>query len=195
MNNKFNYPIKYAVLELKEKGGWLEKYEEITQGFIASKCYVVESDVLYDNEGQSKLVHKVVFPFNDFGKFKQSLSGGIHDIGIANIPAYDFYNNPYPVTVVDQLFEKFEEAKERANEKNEEYKLNLINKVSVNTPGWEIQFELLKQNYDKTVALCNLFEQLAIEKSKDMIITSEKKDEYVKVLKPLRDIRQQEKGE
>ena len=52
-----NYPIKYAVLELKSRGGWLVGFRDITQGFIASKCYVVETNIVYHQDGGNSITH------------------------------------------------------------------------------------------------------------------------------------------
>ena len=76
MNDNINYPVKYAVLEIKEIGGWAVWFENVTLGFIASKCYVIESNILYDVNGNSQVIHKVVFPFNNIEKFKSSLKNG-----------------------------------------------------------------------------------------------------------------------
>ena len=70
MNKELNYPVKYAVLELKEVGGYSQGWEDITKGFIASKCFVVESKVKYLSDGSSKVSHKVVFPHKDYKTFK-----------------------------------------------------------------------------------------------------------------------------
>ena len=35
------FPIKYAVEELKVDGGYVYDYNDITKGFIVSKCYVL----------------------------------------------------------------------------------------------------------------------------------------------------------
>ena len=50
----------------------------------------------------------------------------------------------------------------------------------------ECQYELLKQDFEKKAKLCNLFEQIVLEKTNDMRITNEKEDSYVKVLKPFK---------
>ena len=63
MKEKVNFPIKYAVLELTQSGGWMVDYKDITKGFIVSKCYVIEDNIIYDSDGNSKIVHKVFFPF------------------------------------------------------------------------------------------------------------------------------------
>ena len=49
-----NFPIKYAILELKEKGGYITNYEYIVRGYIVSKCWVVESSIKYFSDGDSE---------------------------------------------------------------------------------------------------------------------------------------------
>ena len=61
MSRELNYPIKYAVLELKEKGGYLVGYKGITQGFIVSKCYVIRSNRAYNSDG-SKIFRSLKNP-------------------------------------------------------------------------------------------------------------------------------------
>ena len=186
MNNQYNYPVKYALLEIKEKGGWNDGYEESTQGFIASKCYVLESDIVYNSDGSSNLIHKVVFPYDNYSIFKESLSGGIHDLGVANTPSYDVHNNPFPVTIVDEIYDTYETAQEASKEKNEELKASILSKISTDDAGWIFKYEVLKNNYDKKIAINALFEELITEKTKDMVTTLEQKDLFVKTLRPIK---------
>ncbi len=184
MNNIINnYPIKYAVLEVQEKGGWAVGYEDVTKGFIASKCFVVETKVVYGKDGKSKVINKVVFPYEDYSFFEHSLSRGIKNLGIMNSINYDANNNPYPSHIVNELYETFDEAKEKANKCNEDYKVNLINRVSFSEPSWQYQYELLKNDFDKTSSLCNLFEQLIESKTRLLEISKEEKG-FIKILKP-----------
>ena len=47
------YPIKYAILELKVDGGPIHGYEEITKGFIVSKCFVLAEGLKYTSVGKT----------------------------------------------------------------------------------------------------------------------------------------------
>lgn len=91
MNKEINYPIKYTILELKERGGYLVGYEDITQGFVVSKCYVIESSIAYNADGSNKIIHKVVFPFQNIESFKISLRNGMQNIGNAEISRHNIY--------------------------------------------------------------------------------------------------------
>lgn len=191
MSKKINYPIKYAVLELKEKGGWLVGYEDITQGFIVSKCYVVESNIIYNADGSYKITHKVVFPFTDIASLRISLMNGCqNNIGEKNIPSYDACNKPYPINEVADLFDSYEEAKIIADEKNEGLKHNLILKVSISDSNWKEKYETLKSEFNQRLKLCNFFEQLVLEATERMELseqlTSEKQEPFVRILKPIK---------
>ena len=181
------YPIKYAVLELKERGGWSCNYAYITQGFIVSKCYVVESNIVYHSDGSNSITHKVVFPFEDISCFKNSLRYGRSNIGDKQVPSYDACDRPYPINIVDELFDSYEESKKVAEDKNEEYRCNLVMEVSVLQPDWKEQFEELKKDFDKRLDVCYLFEELVSKKTTDMEISdqlvNEDDKQVVRVLK------------
>ena len=69
----YDLPVKYAVLELKELGGWLENYNNVSRGFIVSKCYLKKSSIEYFGYGMKEEKYDVIFPFTDFLEFKTSL--------------------------------------------------------------------------------------------------------------------------
>ena len=194
MNKEINYPIKYAVLELKEKGGWSVGYKDITQGFIVSKCYVIESNVVYHSDGSYEIIHKVVFPFSDIEMFKNSLRNGRKNIGKPEIPKYDACDMIYPINIVTALFDSYEQARVMATYKNKEYKDNLIFKtpdfLSNNflNSNWKEQLNNLEQGFLQNLDVCNLFEQLILEATKDMDISEETFEDRnaVKVLKPVK---------
>ena len=192
MNREINYPIKYAVLELKERGGFLVGYQDITQGFIASKCYVVGSSIKYKKDGSCEISHSVVFPFKDIEMFKNSLRNGRRNISEKVIPKYNACDNIYPVDIVSNLFDSYEKAKMDAINKNEEFKSNLV----METPAfWSAnfldsdlkkQYESLIQKFNQNLEICNIFEELVSEATLDMEISRDKSNEreFVRILKP-----------
>ena len=196
MNKEINYPIKYAVLELKEKGGYLVGYEDITQGFIASKCYVVESNIIYNSDGSNKVIHKVVFPFQDIECFKISLRNSRQNIGNPEVPRYDACGRIYPINIVTDLFDSYESAKVAAIERNEEYIRNSLSKIPAPSPAtlpivnWQKYYEESKQKFENGLEICNLFEQLILTATEDMDISEEvitdKQKTFVKTLRPIK---------
>lgn len=190
MNREINYPIKYAILELKKIGGLSVGYENITQGFIVSKCYVVESNVTYHSDGKSEITHKVVFPFENISYFESSLMYGEQNIGEKRIPSYDTCLRPYPINIVTDLFDTYEEAKIIAEKKNGECRRSLIHKVTIGNSNWKEKFEELQQEFEQKLKLCNLFEKLVLEATEDMNITEQlsgdEQKPIVRVLKPKR---------
>lgn len=168
---QFNYPIKYAVLELKEKGGWTTGYKEITQGFIVSKCFVVESAIKYLSNGDSKIIHKVVFPFKDISLFRLVQQRGTSHDTRKTIPSYNACGNPYPVDNVSDLFDKYDEAQAIALQNNEELRRGLTLKVSVSDPNWKAKLEELEKAHDEKLNNCIQFEHFISEQTSDMEIT------------------------
>lgn len=162
MSKELHQPIKYAVLELKEKGGYLVGYKDITQGFIVSKCYVIGSNRVYNSDGSKNLTHTVVFPFKDISYFKDSFRNNFQNIGDKNVPSYDGPNDSYLTDVVAELFDSYETAKVDTEQKNEEYKQNLYLKE---------QSEILTSEFKQSLELCYLFEQLVLDATEDMKIT------------------------
>lgn len=158
MSKEIQLPIKYAVLELKEKGG----YKDITRGFIVSKCYVMESNVIHNPDGSKKRIYKVAFPFNDIAYLKDSLKNGAKNIGNKNVLSYDGDNVSHSVDEVTDLFDVYETAKVTAEQKNKEYEQNL---------NRDEQLGILKQDFEQNLEFCYLFEQLVLEETKDMKIT------------------------
>ena len=173
MEKENKYPIKYAVLELKEKGGYLVGYKDIARGNIVSKCYVLESTIRYTSDGGSNLFHIVVFPFSNLETFKRSLRNQSQYIGEKTIPRYDFDNDPYKATVVSELFDTYEEAKEKAQAQNEKMKSQTILEISYHTSGPNLTQAIAdyEQEFTKHLAICQSFEELALLKTEDMNIT------------------------
>ena len=72
MGKFLNYPIKYAVQELKINKGYDSNYEDVTFGFVVSKCYVISQNIKYNADGTSAQTYDVLFPYGDIHTFKYS---------------------------------------------------------------------------------------------------------------------------
>ena len=173
MKEDFKYPIKYAVQELKQRGGWSVGYKNITQGFIVSKCYVVGSNIKYFADGSYKINHKVVFPFDDIEGLKISLRHGRNYIGDENFPAYDACDRPRTTTVVNSLFDSYADAKVVAELKNEEYKRDLILEISILDSDWKEKYNKLLDDFDERLRIANIFEKLTLCQTEDLIVTED----------------------
>ena len=183
MNKELNYPVKYAVLELKEVGGYSQGWEDITRGFIVSKCFVVESKVKYLSDGSSKVAHKVVFPHKDYKTFKVSLrTRNIVQLEERITPQYNAISEPYPVDIVTDLFDTYEEAKEDAKVKNKELYRSLTCHLDVEYLVKNL--DRINQEYASEMELCNLFEKASLEETKNMAISYDR--EIDKTIKKLR---------
>ena len=163
---KLDYPIKYAVLEVKENGEFIDSYDTLVKGYIVSKCYVLRSTLDYLDNGNITIKHDVVFPYKDITYFKYSSPYG--GLGYRNIPLYDLSGEPYPVNTVYDLFDSYEEAKELANLKNKE----LLDKILSLDGLTDEAIELIGEDYSKNLEECNEFESAILKETEDMELNS-----------------------
>lgn len=171
MSKELKYPIKYAVLELKEQGGWLVGYKDITQGFIVSKCYVVGSEIKYYSNGKNDTIHKVVFPFKNISDYRLSLQRGTTYRNYETVPSYDACGNHCPVDIVSTLFDNYEEAHEIAFKKNKEMERNLILNVSLSNENEKEKYEKLKMDFLANLNVCHKFEELILSQTENMNVS------------------------
>lgn len=162
MKDYNDYPIRYAVLELRKKGGWAVDYEYVTQGYIASKCYVVGSKLFYGGK-ESRIESNVIFPYEDIDLFKKTSS-----LGEKQIPTYTSSGELANMRTVSKVYETFEEAKEAAEKENENYKDSLLYKIDVSREGWKIELDKLKEDFERNLNICYSFEEKALECTKDL---------------------------
>ncbi len=177
MKKELNYPIKYAVLELKEKGGWSVGYADVTQGFIASKCYVIESSTVYYADGSNKKIYKVVFPFSDIGEFKKTIAKGSPNVGKAEAPRVAASGSICPISIVTDLFDTYDSAKEAAEEKNDDYRRHLSVQQNVPINYYMASIDMFRNalvhEFDSTLEICKFFEQEVLLATDDMPISEE----------------------
>ena len=188
MSKDNNFPIKYAILELKEKGGYITNYEDIVRGYIVSKCWLVESSIKYFSNGNSKFSHKVIFPYKDLDILKTSLRNDVEYIGERVTINYDFNYNPYPVDVVSELFDSYEDAKIIAEEKNRIMKNNIASKIyfSVLDPRFKQTLCDYENEFAIQLSICQLFEKLSLLETEDMTIEEDiSQDKGLQLLKKL----------
>ena len=166
MEKELNYPIKYAIQELTIQGGFTQNYEEITLGFIVSKCYVINQNIKYLQNGTFETIYKVVFPYKDIDSFRYSLSGHHHYNEEPSIPKYNYCRECTNSNKVSELFDTYEEASLQAEIFNQE-KRKKINFCNINA-----YTELVKQ-HNKDLEICKQFEQLINELQTNMTITKD----------------------
>ena len=160
MNESIKYPQKYAVLEVKEKGGWAAGYEEETLGYIPSKCYLVETTTRYKADGNQRTIHNVVFPYKNISQFRRTSSQEIEDLGEPEEPRYHFYYQLANGNEVPYIFESYEEAEYLAKLENEKLLAEKVASISFLNPDWKVKYDMkIKQAQDE-LALCEQFAQV-----------------------------------
>ena len=78
-NQELKYPVKYAVQELTQYGGWENSFVDTIKGYIVSKCYIVETNTMYYADGKEQTSYNVVFPYQDIEAFQKSIENGLSE--------------------------------------------------------------------------------------------------------------------
>lgn len=166
MEKELNYPIKYAVKEIRTRCSIDNCYSYLTQGFIVSKCYVVESVVRYNSDGSNSIIHKVVFPYSEFDNFMIVLK---FNVPYYEVPSRPGYNSSYSASYVDTLYDDYETANIEVFLENEKLKRELVKKVALSDSDWKEK--LLKLQNDLTISLenCKKYERYILENTRDMV--------------------------
>ena len=166
MNN--NFPIKYAILPLKEEGGYLVNYQDIIRGYIVSKCWVIESSIKYISNDNFKIYHKVIFPYKNLTMFKKYLVHKENDLEPRVLPNSD------SLDIVLNLYDSYEKAKQDASEKNEIMRHELILNIPYNISDYEFKKNLavLENEFKEQLSICQLFENNILLKTFDMNINN-----------------------
>lgn len=176
MNNENNFPIKYAVLELKAKN---YNGDDITKGYIVSKCYFVGiRTFLFPGETRETIYYKVVFPYKDYVGFLNSLRDNKKDIGKRVIPS----DNSNQIDEVFKIFNTYEDAKKMAERENQLIEFDLFRLATTlrkHGPVYNKRihkaigetYNYLVNNFKKDLRTCYLFEKLILANTEDMIIT------------------------
>ena len=171
-----DYPIKYAVEELKVDGGINYEYEDITKGFIVSKCYVLEDRLIYLPNGETCQKFVVSFPYDQFEYFTRwfrqnsyKYMSYIYDLYKNYIenkhdPSREHLRDGHPLHFVCELFDDFLEAKEMVDHKNNQLKGEIL----ANT-GRKAYEKLLKE-FDDTMTMCGEYEKFIFANTSDMLV-------------------------
>ena len=162
MQEKLNYPVKYAILEMTEPVNWIKSGNYKTVAYVVSKVYVTKEIIEYSSNGQSMKFYQVVFPFKD--KDNLNING--------EVPSYNFYGECLNEIKVDRLFDTFEEAKDIAFNLNEELRAKSI-VIIFSNKNWKEKYEQDKKEFDIRLAEYEQFEKKLIFLQDQMQVTEE----------------------
>lgn len=122
---KINYPIKYAAMPIIEEVGRTFGLHELEREYgvvlyIVSKCYLIKNTTTYKENGSSVKEYEVVFPYQPFEYGWEK-----------NLPRYSIYGNCINSTMVDLVFDSYEEALNYVDIKNRDLCDDNIRYISI----------------------------------------------------------------
>lgn len=173
MERKLNYPVKYAVLELKTKGGFEQDYKDMTVGFIASKCYVIGQNVRYYQDGTSKLSYQVVFPYNDIHNYKWRVARNYQFDEKEISPSFGYYGDCMNANIVLNVFDTYDEASVVADSENENKKRKIGTHLSLLEADWKEKYDEQVKVFEENLALCKRYEQIIVAQTANMLVTGD----------------------
>lgn len=155
---KNNYPVKYSVVGI---------YDEINRNtnepeyitYIASKCYVTEENIIYNENGTKKKTYGVCFPF------------GLSNASFSFVRKISDEN-------VDAVYDSFEDALKVAKSKNDEFILDKIAFLAFDE-HFETNCEKITKKANMYIEKYKKLEKLIEENTDDMIVGLEPKEQSV----------------
>ena len=83
-------------------------------------------------------------------------------------PRYNSNNEIYPVEIISDLFDSYEDAKKYALEKNKEIENSLAMEVDLplNSPYFNDEYEKVKEKFYDRLLICESYEKLVHKKLK-----------------------------
>ena len=171
-----SYPVKYAVEELKIEGGYNEDYQDITKGYIISKCYVLEDRIRYGGS-EPCVMHVVSFPYSRFEDFvryniiKNMNKSPFHSPGEyyeerITPESEDLMN---PRFIVEDLYDSIEDAYLEAERRNDNLRGELLLYTS------SMQYEKLSKQIDADLDLCREYAGFIAINTTDMVVEKVKR--------------------
>ena len=156
MKNGLNFPIKYAVLGIKEQGDEIVAYS-------AEKVYVISEKVEYFKDGTSKKKYQVVFPFKNREDYK---TGGV-------TPEFTHYNQCYNSDIIDDLYDSYEEAKDVSKALNKELRQVSLVGIDTSIKEWPEQVMKKQRMFDQKLAIYEDLELAIASLEIDMLVSEE----------------------
>ena len=156
MKNELNYPIKYAVLGIKEQ-------EDEIVAYIAEKVYVKNEKVEYFKDGTSKKKYQVVFPFKNRKDYK---TGGV-------TPEFTHYNQCYNSDIIDDLYDSYEEAKSISSTLNKKLREDSLVGIDRTIKGWPEKIMSKQRIFDQKLAIYEDLELAIASLEIGMLISEE----------------------
>lgn len=162
---KLNYPIKYAIMPVEEQTGWATGLNELVRDYsvvanIVMKCYVIGKNINFKKDGSYQNQYEVVFLYGP-ERYSRSFE--------PTVPSFSIYYQCTNSTIVDQVFDSFEEAKTVATEKNGKIFRRATLRLSIEHYGE--QLKLLREDYQRVLDKYEIVESSVEEQTSDVTIS------------------------
>ncbi len=162
------YPIKYAVMPIKEQVGWSHGLNELEPEYgvvanIVSKCYVIGERKNYFSDGTFEIKYEVVFLYN-------KRNANYYEEFKATIPEFIVASECINSIFVNQVFNSFEEALTAASKSNDEVLHQKLIKVYLDK-DFKTKIEAIEKEHQNTLDKYKKIEEMIQQKTSAVVIT------------------------
>lgn len=153
-------------MQIKGQTGWSIGLHQLEREYntivnIACKCYVISEKKQYNNDGSFNIEYEVVFLYEE-SEFRDE------EFKLAT-PRFNIYSQCINSTLVNQLFDTFEEAQSLAKEYNNELLKRKIGHLAYKK-DLENNIKSLKLEHQETLDRYNQIEQHLEQKTMNMSV-------------------------
>ncbi len=131
MKKNLDYPVKYAIMELKIN-------DEIL-GYIPSKCYVVNTNT----QGKGKATYEVIFPYNDIESYMEAVKK--HELTSL---VMEFSENYTDTTNITEIYDDYATVDMLVKQKNHSLKMQQVSAIPFSSTEWRRNCEKVIDNYN-----------------------------------------------
>ena len=161
-----SYPIKYGILKLTEPSGWPIGTQEVTRGYIVSKCYLVREIKEYQEDGNMKKTYQVVFPYRNYYHFKIAMKSNLIFEEHAQMPSFNTFVNE-----LNEVYDDYEMAAAEALKLNEELRKKIIIKeFNLSNDNIGNIYSEVNERITAEFAMCSQYEQYIASRTGELKI-------------------------
>ena len=172
---KNNYPIRYAIIPMKEQIGWSHGMHELERKFgtvyyIVSKCYLVGESKKYKIDGSVEERYQVVCPYKEEN----------YNIWNKDEPSYNLINGLCTNSIfTDTLFDTYDEARIVKDEKNRELLNNMFRYICFPIETYKKRRKEIEDEFNNKKVYYDELESEIEKRTKDLSVYSIPKEQSV----------------
>lgn len=173
---ELNYPVKYALMPVREQIEFKSDREYEIVMYIVSKCYLISEKKIYSGDGKRRYSYEVVFPI---------VIDDVRNVSVS-LPQYSNDGHCVNSLLVERLFDDFDEASKLATKKNQKILDRKLDEIPYKTRYlFQEQIALVRSKYQQLQQKYRRIEE--INDLRSDLVVSDDDSEFNKIVKMMVD--------